>query len=248
VTLLTERERTISSVCADLFWRDMARPSDERIPLDRESSNALLISCLCNRHISFKKAVCLVDEMKKRTSYHDTLRMFTELTEPMIEWVMFEKPALHRYRYMADLCHRAMVIIRDQYEGDARNLWADEPSGTQLLDRVMRIKGFGNKTGTLFLRLAVLVHGVKLLDGHQSLFPSDDRHVRRVGSRLGLWDEKSPVKVINETARMLNITCPVELDALFVIGTDWCNASNPICGGFEGSEPCPLVKVCPSFK
>ena len=248
--LMTAREQAISRICGDIFWSCMARPESERVPLTRETANALLISCLVNRQIAWEQAVALVDEMKKRTGYHDTLRMFTELTPPMVEHVMFEKPALHRHHYQARFCCEAMVRVRDNLDGDTRNLWRDSPTGGQLLDRFLDFKGLGFKTSALFLRLAVFQNNIQLHDGYMSCVPSDDRHVRRVGARLGLWDEDTTVKNIHEVARRLNLVCPVELDALFIIGTDWkCGSTNPLCHGNEEGEPCPLLRgFCPSAR
>jgi endonuclease III len=247
--LLTAREQVIACVCSDTFWSCMARPENERVPLTRETSNALLISVLVNRQVAWRQAMNLVPEMKRRTLYKDTLLMFTELTPPMIEFVMFEKPALHRHHYQARFCHEAMVRVRDVYDGDTRNLWRDEPTGGQLLGRLMDFNGYGWKTSALFLRLAVFQNGVQLHDGFMSCVPSDDRHVRRVGARLGLWGEDVTVKNIHAVARRLNMVCPVTLDALFVIGTDFaCGTEKEMCRQNEAGETCPLRRVCPSAR
>lgn len=243
------REQAIHRVCSDIFWRDFARPESERVPLTRESANALFISCLVNRHIGWERAMNLVTEMKMRSGYTDTLRMFSEQSAAMIEWDMFAKPALHRYHYMADYCHLAACGIRDEYNGDTRNLWqrqGDCPTGSQVMARVMDFKGYGSKTASLFLRVACLVHNVRLFDSFQGIMPADDRHVRRVGARLGLFAEDASVKVINDVAVRLDVVCPATLDALFAIGRGWCTASNTFCRRNGEGEPCPLVAVCPS--
>jgi len=189
-----------------------------------------------------------VAEMKKRSGYTDTLRMFAEQSTGMIEWDMFAKPALHRYRYMADFCHLAAIGLRDEWGGSALNLWSDCPTGSQLMARVMDFKGYGNKTASLLLRVACLVHGVELYDSLQGIMPADDRHVRRVGARLGLFAEDAPVKVINDVAIRQDLVCPATLDALFAIGTSWCTASKAFCRTNGIGEPCPLLRVCPSAR
>jgi endonuclease III len=200
-----------------------------------------------------------VPELKKRSGYSDTLRMITELPPSALEFLMFDEggKAIHRFRYFADLIAGLGRTIRDKYQGDIRNMWtADDPlkvpSYSQLLDRIKAIKGYGDKTGTLLIRMLVLVHGVELFDGSQGLLPSDDRHLRRVGSRLGLWEEDAPFATICDVSRRLCPCCAAEMDALFLIGTDWCSATNPMCEGTpeesmcerSPEEVCPLRKAC----
>lgn len=208
----------------------------------------MFISILVNRQVSWTQAMGLVAEMKSRTGYRDTLSMFTELSVEEVEAAMFQKPALHRHRYQAKFCCEAMTKVRDELSGDVRNLWASEGArdvtGSELLKRICEFKGYGNKTSTLLLRVLILTNGVRLFDSLQSLMPSDDRHVRRVGARLGLFPEDAPVKVINDVAIRLDFVCPATLDALFIAGTDWCKASSPMCHGNENGEPCPMVRVC----
>jgi hypothetical protein len=238
------REEGINRVCSDIFWRDFARPESERIPLTRESGNALFISCLVNRHIGWQRAMNLVPEMQKRSGYTDTIRMFSEQSTEMIEWDMFSAPALHRFHYFADMTHCAACGIRDEYDSDVRNMWSDEPTASQLYERLCDFRGYGNKTASLFIRVACLVHNVRLFDSFQGIMPADDRHVRRVGARLGLFAEDAPVKVINEVAIRLNVVCPATLDTLFEIGTDWCKAGSTMCRNNDEGEPCPLRRFC----
>lgn len=250
--LLTAREQFIATTCADLFWKWMARPADQRIPLTTETANALAVTTLCNRQIGWIAAQEVVPELKRRSGYTDTLRMITQLPPDALEHLMFDSgKAVHRYRYFADLIHGLGLVIRDQYQGDIRNMWtADDPlkvpTYSQLLARIKEIKGYGDKTGTLLIRMLVLVHGVELFNGTQGLLPSDDRHLRRVGSRLGLWEEDAKFSEIVDVSRRLCPTCAAEMDSLFVIGTDWCSASQPMCGRNPDGEVCPLTRVCPS--
>jgi len=253
--LLTMREQYIATTCADLFWKWMARPADQQIPLTTETANALAVTTLCNRQIGWIAAQEVVPELKRRSGYKQTLPMITELSPAMLEWLMFDEGgrAVHRFRYFADLIHGLGLAIRDQYQGDIRNMWTasnplNEPSYSRLLDRIKAIKGYGDKTGTLLIRQLVLVHGVKLFDGCQGLLPSDDRHLRRVGSRLGLWEEDASFATICDVSRRLCPCCAAEVDSLFVIGTDWCLADDKkvMCRSNSDGERCPLIRACSS--
>lgn len=245
----------IRTIAANNFWRHMARKPEDREPLDTEGWNDLFISCLVNRSIPWERAMTLNTEMKRRTGYTDTLRLYTELSPAIIEWVMFDDDgdyepegrngSLHRYRYMADYCHQAMTRIRDDWGGSAINLHADEPTGQQFLQRVMSFGGYGVKTSGLYCRVAVLSHGAILWNSYAGLDISPDRHVSRVMARLGLVSEDpTPQEVINK-ARELSPYAPVEWDGLFLIGLDFaCGTDHEMCLGNQEGERCPLVRAC----
>ncbi|MRR20959.1 hypothetical protein EG827_12325 [bacterium] len=230
----------IRTIAANQFWTQMARKPEDREPLDDEGWNNLFVSCLVNRAIPWERAMTLNDEMKRRTGYTSTLRLYTELSPAMIEWVMFDDDAdyepegrngaLHRYRYMANYCHQAMTRIRDDWGGSAANLHIDEPTGGEFLRRVMSFKGLAQKCGGLYCRLAVLSHGAVLWDKYAGLDVSPDRHVMRVMSRLGLVSEDpTPQEAINK-ARELSPYAPVEWDGLFITGLDTeCGTEQQTC-------------------
>lgn len=250
----------IRTVAANNFWSDMARKPEDREPLDDEGWNSLFISCLVNRAMKWEFAMSLNAEMKLRTGYTDTLRMYTELSPAMIEWVMFDDDSdyadtsrtngvgrngsLHRYRYMADYCHQAMCRIRDEWGGSAASLHNDEPSGGEFLRRVLTFRGMGAKVAGLYCRLAVLSHGAVLWNMYAGLDISPDRHVIRVMTRLGLVaEDATPQDIINK-ARELSPFAPVEWDGLFIVGLDYCHANDPECH----IRKCPLARVCGTVK
>lgn len=208
--LLNAREQVIASVCSDLFWRWMAREPAARIPLNDESANALLITCLCNRQIGFRAAEAIVPELKRRSGMSNTLELFTSHNDIMLEYLMFDPSlgkSVHRFHYFARYCHDAIVHIRDKYDGSALNMFADTPLGSEALRRVTAIRGFGSKTGSLWLRLCTLTYGgCELFDGYQGVMPADDRWVRRVGSQLGLWAEDASFTDICEVAKRLSLS------------------------------------------
>lgn len=249
------REEFIATTCADLFWNQMARPVEQRVPLAKDGANSLAVATICNRQVGWEAAMRVVPEMKKRSGNRNTLAIITSPRDDIERWMFAPEygKALHRYRYMADLINGLGLTIRDQYQGDIRNMWTaskplSEPTYNQLLARIKAIKGYGDKTTTLLIRMLVLVYGVELFDGLQGLLPSDDRHVRRVGSRLGLWDEDASFKTISTVAKELCPCCPAEMDSLFVVGTDWCSATRPMCDRNPDGRKCPLRRECRSYR
>jgi len=238
----------------DQFWNGMARKPEDRTPLSRDEANSLLISCLVNRGIQWERAMGsantlgLVDEMKIRTGYSDTIRLFTELNDVMTEWHMFadyaavdgegkQLPSLHRYRYMASYCCLAAARVRDQYDSDIRNIWRDEPTGQEFLRRIFEFKGLKQKCGGLFARVAVLSHGAVLWDNYAGLDISPDVHVVRVMKRLGLVSENATTQEVINRARELSPYAPVEWEGLWLHGVEVCSAV-PRCGECSISRGC----------
>lgn len=247
----------IRKIAANNFWGDMARSPQDRQPLDDEGWNSLFISCLVNRGIQWERAMGsatelgFVNEMKMRSGIHDTLTLFTINNDVLLEWLAFDDDgdyaaaggrngSLLRYRYTVEHCHQAMCRIRDEWGGSARFLHADEPTGQQFLQRVMSFGGYGAKTSGLYCRVAVLSHGVTLWDNYAGLDISPDRHCSRVMTRLGLVSEDASPQEVIDKARELSPYAPVEWDGLFIIGLDYCHASDPEC------SICALIGVCGS--
>ena len=229
------REGYIVQIAARHFWEDMARPAQYRTPLDRESANSLLLSCLFNRGLDWQRAMSIVDEMKRRSLITDAVELFGSLSVEQLEFLMFDDPvdysvdggrngALHRYRYMAQYASLMSKRLVDVWGGDARNMYADEPLGSELQERLMAFKGVGRKISSMQIRIWVLSNGVVLFNGYQGIDVSPDRCVRRVMVRLGLVAEDcTPQDIINK-ARELSPLCAVECEGMFVIGQDFCHA------------------------
>jgi uncharacterized HhH-GPD family protein len=65
-----------------------------------------------------------------------------------------EKPAIHRYPgSMAKRIQQLCAYLDAHYDGDAEALWRDASSGTELLDRLVDLPGFGEQKAKIFLAL-----------------------------------------------------------------------------------------------
>jgi uncharacterized HhH-GPD family protein len=65
-----------------------------------------------------------------------------------------EKPAIHRYPgSMAKRIQQLCAYLDTHYDGDAEALWRDAASGTELLDRLVDLPGFGEQKARIFLAL-----------------------------------------------------------------------------------------------
>ena len=70
-------------------------------------------------------------------------------------------PALHRYPgSMAGRAQELCRLLVDRYEGRAEGLWADDPDGRTLLERLEELPGFGAQKSKIFLALLGKQYGV----------------------------------------------------------------------------------------
>jgi len=71
-------------------------------------------------------------------------------------------PAVHRYgRSMAARIQALATVVRDDYAGDARRIWADAATGAELLVRVKALPGFGEQKAKIFVALLAKQLGVR---------------------------------------------------------------------------------------
>ncbi len=71
-------------------------------------------------------------------------------------------PAIHRYgRSMAGRIQTLAAVVLETYGGDAERIWADAPTGAQLLDRLRALPGFGEQKARIFAALLGKQLGVR---------------------------------------------------------------------------------------
>jgi uncharacterized HhH-GPD family protein len=71
-------------------------------------------------------------------------------------------PAIHRYgRSMAARVQALAGIVGETYAGRAERLWTEASSGSDLLERVMALPGFGKQKAQIFVALLAKQLGVR---------------------------------------------------------------------------------------
>ena len=113
-------------------------------------------------------------------------------------------------------CARALL---DKHDGEV----------PQTLDALVKLPGVGRKTANVVLGAAFGIPGVVV-----------DTHVGRISNRLGLTDNKNPVKIEFDLMALIprrdwNDFCL----RLIFFGRETCTARKPAC------PKCPIKKVCP---
>jgi uncharacterized HhH-GPD family protein len=150
-----------------------------------------------------------------------------------------QAPKLHRFvNVIPGWLSQAGRIIKEQYGGDASNLWNDQPSAAQLRSRLEAFPGVGQKKAAMAVEILArdLHKPIKLLEGNDVAY---DVQLRRVFLRTGLIEADDVQKMI-AVARALHPERPGALDfPAWDIGRRWCHPRTPLC------PTCPLLGACP---
>jgi uncharacterized HhH-GPD family protein len=131
-----------------LFFTD----SDESNALIASDPMALLIGFALDQQVTVQKAFSGPLAIQQRLGTLDP----AALASADLETVFREKPAIHRFpAKMAERVHALAVHVRDDYDGDAAQVWKRAKNGGQLRANIAGLPGFGEmKTKSLGAVLA----------------------------------------------------------------------------------------------
>lgn len=188
---------------------------------------------------------CIIDYQLKSTRQWAYARRFVEkeLGDPedlwkkisIFSWRKLRKkyPWLHRFPQAYMRICRISNDIKNNYNGDARNIWKNQ-SPIEVLKRFNKIK-LGSQLSRMALGALIDTRHVK---GYGDV--KADLHVRRVLGRVfsdSILSEEEATKI----TRCMFPRNPWKIDStLFIQGRDVCK-SKPIC------EKCYLSKECKYF-
>ncbi len=178
--------------------------------------------------------------LKKRMGHLD-INKIAKMNPKDLEKYMFDiKPALHRYRFMADRLIRACELISERYDGDARKIWnCKNLSAKDIENRFSEFAQIGQKKASMAVNILVRDWDIKIAGPKKFIDISYDIHVRRVFLRTGLI-QKDKESILIDAAIKLNPDYPGELDMpSWTIGKNWCRPKKPDC------IKCPIKNVCP---
>ncbi len=98
------------------------------------------------------------------------------------------------------------------------------------LDLLVKLPGVGRKTANVVRSAAF---------GHQAIVV--DTHVLRISRRLGLTENRDPVKVEFDLMKIIPKSFWSDLSLQFIyFGREICDAKKPLCSS------CPLFDICPT--
>lgn len=203
--------------------------------------HAFLLACFMDRQMSAKKAWLIPYEIKKRIGAFD-LDALAQCSERQYREYFGKPPKLHRYPDKMATCFFAAVQrIRNEYGGDASQLWSGAPSSGELIYRLLRFPGVGQKIATMTANILVRHFHVKLADKY-SIDISIDGLVPRVLKRVFGLPETADATELIYFARSLNPDYPGIIDyEAWLIGNRWCGPKKPRCSKCHANNICMFL-------
>lgn len=200
---------------------------------------AFLIGVIFDQGIPAERAWAAPYELKQRLGHLDPLRLMNDGDSVLV--AVQDPPKLHRFiNNVPEWITLASAQVVGKYQGNAANIWNDNPTAIELLHRLTQFKGIGQKKAAMAVELLARDLGVEIreLQGGDVAY---DVHIRRVFLRTGLSILDNVDEIVN-SGRENNPDRPGSLDGpAWNIGRNWCRPTYPAC------PACVLEEVCPKF-
>ena len=204
--------------------------------------HAFVLACVMDRQIKAERAWLIPYRISKKISGF-SMELLSELSHEDVYRLMSEPEPLHRFvDKMADHFYSAVQLIKNNYAGNAANIWADKPSSAEVVYRFLEFDGVGPKIGSMAANILAREFKIPFSD-YYSIDISADVHVRRVFSRLGLCSADATVEQVIYKARALYPVFPGMMDLpCWEIGRNWCKSRDPACSNCYMNDLCTTAK------
>lgn len=199
--------------------------------------HAYVLACIMDRQISAESAWTIPYAICQAIGSFDMTDLVKLSEEDTIS--LFLRISKHRYKKeMAINFFSAVHKIANEYDGDARKIWNDEPPSGILICRFLQFKGVGIKIATMATNILVRQFNVKLND-KSSIDVSPDIHIMRIFHRLGLISSEKAKEEAIYMARALYPKYPGIVDyPCWFVGRNFCHPTTPDC------NICPFHSFC----
>ena len=115
---------------------------------------ALLIGMLLDQQIPIEKAFTSPYDLQQRLGHDLDVREIAEYDPAALEQLFRTPPALHRFpAAMAKRVQALAQVLVDRFDGDPAAVWNDASDGTDLVQRVSTLPGFGDQKARIFVAL-----------------------------------------------------------------------------------------------
>jgi len=159
-----------------------------------ESPLALLIGMVLDQQVPLEWAFSGPLMLRERLGRPLDAAAIAAMDPDELVAVFSEKPAMHRYPgSMAKRVHELCRVLVDEYGGHAEKVWAKPESGSDLLNRVRALPGFGEMKAKIFVALLGKQLGVRPPGWEEVSIPYSEDHSHR--SVADIVDEPSLTKV-----------------------------------------------------
>lgn len=136
--------------------------TDEGNTLLERDPLALLLGMLLDQQITMEKAFTSPSVLAQRmgTDHLDAATIAALSPDALLEHFR-TPPALHRFPgSMAARAQQLCQAVVDEWDGDAANLWTGVDSGSELVERIAGLPGFGDQKARIFAALLAKQFGV----------------------------------------------------------------------------------------
>ena len=204
--------------------------------------HAFVLACAMDRQITAERAWSIPYQIKQILGTFSIEKLYNVSLEEYKK--IFHEIKLHRFNDdMAKVFYSAVHKIVEEYNGDASNIWNDNPSSATVVSRFLDFDGMGIKISTMATNLLSRDFKIPLSD-YYSIDISPDVHVKRVFKRMGLIKEKDIQNIdkIVYKARSINPEFPGILDlTCWKLGKNTCRPKNPKCNSCIFEAECPKI-------
>lgn len=204
--------------------------------------HAFVLACCMDRQIKADRAWKIPCMVKKFLCPNFSIDDLAKITLEEYK-VFFETHSLHRFNSdMAEVFCKAVHRIKEQYNGDASQIWNGTPSSATVVYRFLQFDGVGVKIATMAANILARQLKVPMSD-YYSIDISPDVHVQRIFKRTGLVEKEASLDEIIYKAREISPGYPGIIDAAcWKIGREHCHATTPSCTNCPITEYCQYVK------
>ncbi len=217
-------------------------PNEEADKLIKQEPLAFLFAVILDQGAQAERIWEIPYHLKKIMGHLDIYKIADLAIEEIYQ--IFERlPSKPRYWKTAAkrIINTANHIIK-RYQGQAENIWNDNPRAGDLQARLDNFDGIGPKKASMATRILGMDLNIPIRNWNE-MDISVDEMIQRVFPRAGLSFTSNPQEII-ECARQLNPSFPGALDyPCWDIGRTWCHPQNPDCVGCYINQECPKIGV-----
>lgn len=196
-----------------------------------------VLACSMDRQIDAEKAWLIPYMIGKQIGGQSFLD-FLEISQTDLK-AIFIKEKLHRYQdKMAKIFYANIHRIKENYAGDASNIWKGNLKSGTIVRRFLEFNGFGVKIANMAVNLLVRDFKIPIQDKY-CIDISPDIQVMKVFRRAGFIKQNASTVDLLYCARELYPEYPGIFDySAWEIGREWCKNKQPNC------PSCYLNDVC----
>jgi len=190
--------------------------------------HAFVLACLMDRQIKAERAWSIPSQIQRiigSFEIDDLIKVSAGEYKSI-----FTQYSLHRFNdTMADVFCAGVHGISERFDGDASQIWSNNPSSAKVVYEFLLFNGSGPKIATMAANILARDFKIPFSD-YYSIDISPDVHIMRVMQRTGLVSPEADKNAVIYKARELNPEFPGIVDfSCWEIGREWCRPKSPNC-------------------